>query len=292
MSSITTNTALYALLDSLIDYAGLFPPAGLDMRTAVANYARYKTGSHAWMLGRFVVPVARLDEFEAAWSTAGEPTGWQLSALVSDPAREIPHVHEFNATYAGEIQIDTVELKASTVAQVKSLPGLMGYVEVTSANDPTELIAAMKHENLRAKIRTGGVTAELFPQASAIARFLRACAAVNLPFKATAGLHHPVRCVKPFTYEERSPQGSMHGFLNVFLAAGFARKGFAALFLEQLLLEEDPSAFRFNASGMQWRDANLSTDEMTDLRANFAIAFGSCSFEEPISDLQAIGLLP
>lgn len=292
MSSITTNTALYALLDSLIDYAGLFPPAGLDMRTAVANYARYKTGPHAWMLGRFIVPVARLDEFEAAWSTADEPTGWQLSALVADPTAEIPHVHEFNATYAGEMQIDAVELKASTVAQIKALPGLTGYVEVPSANDPTELIAEMKHENLRAKIRTGGVTADLFPQAPAIARFLRACAAVNLPFKATAGLHHPVRCVKPFTYEPQSPQGSMHGFLNLFLAAGFARKGFAALFLEQLLLEEDPSAFRFDASGMQWRDASLSTDEMTDLRANFAIAFGSCSFDEPISDLQAIGLLP
>ena len=40
----TTDTALQALLESLIDYAGLFPPAGLDMATAVANYAGYKDG--------------------------------------------------------------------------------------------------------------------------------------------------------------------------------------------------------------------------------------------------------
>src|SRR5688500_1293567 len=48
--------SLRALLDGLIDYAGLFPPATLDMQAAVARYARYRAGERAWMLGRFVVP--------------------------------------------------------------------------------------------------------------------------------------------------------------------------------------------------------------------------------------------
>ena len=288
----TTATALRALLESLIDYAGLFPPADLEMRTAVQNYARYKTGPHAWMLGRFIVPAGRLQEFESAWKSAGEPSGWKLSALVANREKELDILREFNKRYAGGLVIDAVELKAAKATEIQALPGFTGYVEVPSAKNPTVLIAQMAHEDLRAKIRTGGLTADMFPHASAVARFLRACAGAHIPFKATAGLHHPVRCNKPFTYASDSPRGVMHGFLNVFLAAAFARKGYAALFLEQLLSEENAGAFKFSDGEFQWRDARLSTDEIAEMRANFAIAFGSCSFEEPISDLQALGLLP
>jgi hypothetical protein len=145
---------------------------------------------------------------------------------------------------------------------------------------------------VRAKIRTGGVTTEAFPEITAVARFLRACAGAHVAFKATAGLHHPVRCVKPFTYKPDSPQGTMHGFLNVFLAAAMVRRGYANMLVEQALAEEDPKAFQFSDDGVQWRDAHFSSIELTGMRRNFAIAFGSCSFEEPISDLQALGLLP
>ena len=290
MNPTATTSALHALLDSLIDYAGLFPPAGLDMKTAVKNYARYKTGAHAWMLGRFVAPVARLAEFEQAWSEAGGPAGWQLSAIVTKP-EEIDVATEFNERHAGKVTIDALEMKATSVGEIHEVPGFTAYVEVPSINDPTHLIAAMRHENVRAKIRTGGLTSEMFPDAATVARFVRACAGAGVPFKATAGLHHPVRCVKAFTYEPESPQGTMHGFVNVFLAAAFARRGYAPLFIERLLLEEDSRAFKFEDDEAQWKDARITTKEIAEVRAKFAIAFGSCSFEEPIADLQAIGLL-
>ena len=38
-------SALRALLDGIVDYAGLFPPAALDMSTAVRNYASYSARS-------------------------------------------------------------------------------------------------------------------------------------------------------------------------------------------------------------------------------------------------------
>ena len=41
-------SAIRALLTGSIDYAGLFPPAGLDMASAVENYARYRAGPDAW----------------------------------------------------------------------------------------------------------------------------------------------------------------------------------------------------------------------------------------------------
>jgi hypothetical protein len=292
MTTTTTATALRALLESLIDYAGLFPPAGLDMRTAVENYLRYKDGPYAWMLGRFVVPVARLQEFESAWASAGEPSGWKLSALVANAEADLATVQEFNATYAGDIEIDAIELKAAGTAEIHAVPRLTGYVEVPIANDPMALLVQIKREKCRAKVRTGGVSAEMFPEAAALVRFLRSCAGASVPFKATAGLHHPLHCTKPYTYAPDSPRGAMHGFLNVFLAAAFARKGYAARFLEQLLMEEKPTAFTFSDSAFDWRDARLSAKEIAEARANFAIAFGSCSFEEPIADLQALGLLP
>ena len=58
--------ALHALLDGLIDYAGLFPPAKLPMGDAVRNYAAYLRSEHEWMLGRFICPVSRLEEFRGA----------------------------------------------------------------------------------------------------------------------------------------------------------------------------------------------------------------------------------
>src|SRR5205809_4623216 len=58
------NASLRALLSGLIDYAGLFPPAGLPLDQAIRNYARYRHESDAWMLGRFVIPANRLAEVQ------------------------------------------------------------------------------------------------------------------------------------------------------------------------------------------------------------------------------------
>jgi hypothetical protein len=294
MDSTQATTALHALLDSLIDYAGLFPPAGLSMHPAVENYARHKTGPHAWMLGRFVLPVSQLMDFEHAWRDVGSPAGWQLSALVANPAADLRLIADFNARQAGAVKIDAAECKASKpedIDRIALATNLETYVEVPLSPSLPALLSEIQEQGLRAKIRTGGVTEELFPPASAIAGFLRDCAHAGTAFKATAGLHHPVRCVKPFTYQSNSPSGKMHGFLNVFLAAAFARNGLSAQELEQLLLEEQATELKFTPEGVSWRGKHLDNSAIESARAKFAIAFGSCSFEEPIADLQQLGLL-
>jgi hypothetical protein len=288
---------LRPLLASLIDYAGLFPPAGLAMDVAVSNYAQYRTEPYSWMLGRFVVPVERLAEFERAWVSVGRPSGWQLSALVARVESDLPLIVSFNTRHAGALQIDALEVKVASVQEIVELAGTLPrgiatYIEVSIAKDVAPLLAAIRANGLRAKIRTGGLTADLFPDAGSIARFLLAAANANVAFKATAGLHHPVRCERAFTYEPDSARGTMHGFLNVFLAAAFARAGQPADVLGQVLLETNPIAFHFDEQGLGWREERLSTAYLGESRAKFAIAFGSCSFEEPISDLQTLGLLP
>jgi hypothetical protein len=96
---------LRILLEQSIDYAGLFPPAGLDMRPAAENDAAYRSSPHAWALGRFVVPAARLEELEAASADLlpAQPTAspWHLSVLLgADPAAEVRALGEFNCRHA------------------------------------------------------------------------------------------------------------------------------------------------------------------------------------------------
>jgi hypothetical protein len=286
--------SLHILLSSLIDYAGLFPPSGLSMADAVANYDRYRAGPNAWALGRFIVPAARLTEFET-WFVASR-TPWHLSALLGqNVAEDISRISEFNARHRHVAVVDTVEAKAARPIEVEALRRLVPdsvilYLEIPTAGDPKPLIDAIGTFHARAKIRTGGLTQEMFPPAEQILKFLESCIAANVAFKATAGLHHPVRCLKALTYEKDSPAGTMHGFLNVFLAAAFMFDGMAADDLKSLLLEDDPASFALGETSVSWRGRRLSQARLLESRA-LAASFGSCSFEEPMEDLLALNLL-
>jgi len=298
-------TALRALLAGSIDYAGLFPPAGLALSAAAANYAAYRDGEAAWALGRFVVPAARLSEFEQAAAPllparpVGEP--WRLAALLgADPVADVRAIAEFNRRHAahgaGAVAADVVEAKAGDANAVASLldamPGyLQAYLEVPVDRDPAPLVRAIGERGGRAKIRTGGVTPDTFPSATDVARFITACVDAGVPFKATAGLHHPLRAVYPLTYAPDSARGTMFGFLNVFLAAAFMALGLDPAAAVRLLEESDPSSLRFADGAVEWRGRRLGAGEIAGARGRTIVSFGSCSFTEPIGDLAALGLL-
>lgn len=291
------SKSLHALLHTIVDYAGLFPPASLSMDAAVANYAAYRNDPHAWMLGRFVVPVARLDEMthaaEAAWKD-GHP--WRLSALIGeDLMADVAKINAFNAASRGAT-IDAVEVKAGTVATIRQIDAaipkpIKTYVEIPVADEPRELIAAIAAHKLRAKIRTGGVVPEAFPPAEHIARFIRECYAASAGFKATAGLHHPLRSLRALTYANDSPRGVMHGFLNVFLTAAIQFNGLTRSDALELLAAETLAGVDFGEDGVAWRDYRVTLAEIQTVRRRFAVAFGSCSFREPVDDLIQLGLL-
>lgn len=296
-----TADAARALLAGLVDYAGLFPPAALSMDAAVAEYARWRRSPEAFMLGRFVAPAARLVELGRAADAllptpaAGDP--WRVSALLGvDVSAGVALVQSFNASHAGRAVVDTVELKAATPSQAEASltalpPGLTAYVEVALDDTLAAMLAALKRRGARAKIRTGGVVPETIPEPRDVARFIAACAEDSVPFKATAGLHHPIRAEQALTYEAASPRAVMHGFLNVFAAAAFARTGADTSQLEAVLRETQASAFRFDASSLSWRDLRASVDALEAARRDFAASFGSCSFAEPVADLWALAVL-
>jgi hypothetical protein len=143
------------------------------------------------------------------------------------------------------------------------------YCELPLRDDVSFRILQLGELGLRAKVRCGG---SVLPSVPALAEFVQACRRLEVPFKATAGLHHPVR------------RESEHGFLNLLAAAVFGDE-------EEALAEEDRSAFELTADSFAWRERSAGVDELVRARELFT-GFGSCSAQEPIDGLEALGLLP
>jgi hypothetical protein len=302
-SSPARLASVDALVTGLVDYAGLFPPAALAMGPAVRSYATYVADADRRTLGRFIVPAARLEELEdEAVSLFGRGTPqWRVSALIgADVEGDVARIGEFNRRHrsgrgTGFATIDAVEGKAGTGADIARLMAARPddvevFVEIPTAADPSPLIAELSHAGARAKVRTGGTTGDAFPSAAELVRFFRACARAAVAFKATAGLHHPVRGDYRLTYEPESARATMHGFVNLFIAATFVRIGVPAADAVAMLDETAPAAFEFDGDGVTWGNRRATTPAIRAARANFALSFGSCSFREPVDELRGLGL--
>jgi hypothetical protein len=283
------STALRALLEEVVDYAGLFPPASLDVVTAARNYLAYRSSDDRWMLGRFVVGVAKLPELRSMLlGMRPKPADPMRVSVVAPDAPAATSV--LRAVDDAAVRIESVEVRAQSLADI-ALVGRAApktrevYVEVPLDASTPGLLDAIVTAKLRAKIRTGGVTASAFPVADDVVAFIRACLDRNLPFKATAGLHHPLRGSYRLTYDGAGPSGEMYGFLNVFLATAFMRQGLPDRDAAELLVESDPTAITIEDQGIRWRDRVVETDALKATRARAATSFGSCSFREPVDEL-------
>ena len=306
--ALAAPPALRTLVSGIVDYAGLFPPASLEMRSAVDNYSTYRASADAWMLGRFVVPVARLDEWRAAvvfldGERASTWRGARLSALLSGEfAREAELIADFNAIEPHGVRIDVAEGRTATGDAVLATAAAMPddvtlYCELPHRDDPLHLLQAVRAAGARAKIRTGGVTPDAFPTSAEIVRFLRRCIEADVTAKATAGLHHPLRGEFRLTYAPDAIRGMMYGYLNVFLCAAALRNGASDALATAILLLVDGAAIRIvgdavhitlNPSVDGADDAHLPLRVLAATRDAGLVAFGSCSFREPVDELDAV----
>lgn len=283
-------TAIETLLVGMFDYAGLYPPASLSLRSAANNYLDYSRGKHSALLGRFIINADRLKELR---SVAGESLHeFKLSVIVSDMA-------EFE-TIADEIRegmpVESLEIKPVAVEAIRSMalkvpPGIPAYLELPFNAGGVEAIRAIVDAGMKAKIRMGGVVAEAIPAVPDVAHMLMTFAKNRRPFKATAGLHHPIRSHRPLTYQQQSATGAMHGFINLCCAAAALFFGGDAREAEKVLLETEPSAWNVGPNFMQWRDLRWTQDQLSTVRREFLMSIGTCSFEEPIQDLRSLGWL-
>jgi len=262
------------------------------MERALELHREAAAGAEGWMLGRFVCPASRLEELSAALHP-GERV--ELSVVLDDgrPLRQ-PEDERLLAQ-AFEVRVPPEEDVTSFVERfARESHSGTGFFETADRVD--EVVGAVAADNERhrrllmhwsaMKLRCGGATAEAFPPPEQVAHFVAACAASGVSYKATAGLHHPVRHVNLATgYTE-------HGFLNLLAASVFLANGLAAQEqLAEILEEREPDAFVLDRDLFGWRDL-LVDREGAERGRRFFLGYGSCSFSEPVENLKALGILP
>ena len=287
-----------AVLDRLIDYAGLFPPAGLSMTEAVGAYAAYQRRPDAWALGRFVVPVSRLEEFERAVAALPERerlgTRWPLTALLGPELRaEMARVESFNERYvhAGP-EVLSLEARAANASEIAAICAVVPaafdlYLEIPPGPGLPPLLQEIGERGARAKVRTGGTKAMDIPTPESVMGFLTAAAEAGVPFKATAGLHHPVRGLAPLTYLPGSECATMYGYLNLLLAATLLWHGRPAEDGHRILCAIGRGDLELGESEISWEGVRIEAEEIVRTRDAFVIAIGSCSFTEPVEEIEA-----
>lgn len=311
--------ARHAFLTRLIDDAGLFPPASLPMTEAARSHREHRGGTEGWVLGRFLCPASRLEELlpEIPEQDAADP--WRVSVILDGTgggfaravAEDLTSVGRFAKEATGRAVVELVEARlpptqperaVSELVDAVRAAGLPSTVAPFAELPPSaeirgviEAIASARGDRAAddlcgppgAKLRCGGPTPDLVPSPARVAEFVEACRDLEVPFKATAGLHHPFRHVDGATGHEQ------HGFVNLVGAAIVAlTDGAEATTLEAIVADRDPGAFALDAQGFRWHDHHSGPAAIDAARATLFTAYGSCSFEEPVEDLRALGVLP
>ncbi|HEX9695049.1 MAG TPA: hypothetical protein VGB64_01895 [Actinomycetota bacterium] len=272
-----TVDARRTLLRGLFDDAGLFPPASLPVPEAAAGHIRARGGPHAWMLGRFVCSASKLsDVIEHA---RGEP--FRVSVIL-DTADAAMRAGEAAVRSAGAIIIEQSEAKLPATPPEDAIAGLLAragewplFIEI-----PVAAIAVVTmvegQTGIGVKIRCGG---DVIPSAGSVAATIAACRDAGVRFKATAGLHHPRRT------DDR------HGFLNLCAATVAASQGASEDDIAAIVDERDPSAIALESSALTVRGRSYDPAACVAAREMLLASIGSCSFDEPVEDLIAMGIL-
>ena len=327
MTTDSTTASLRALMRDLIDYAGLFPPATLDMATAVRRYEQYRRGPAAWLLGRFIVPAGRLAELGEAASELLDPAlPLRLSVLARGGASSeeflaniedaMSQIADFQASHGAAVRIEMLEcplpadildtlnlmddsrLFGRVADRAEPLGDAPIYFEVAPSERWAERVALAieaiadynRSVGRRAtgfKLRCGGTPDPAFPSAEQIAYVLDLCQAARVPLKATAGLHHPVR------HFDAQSNHMRHGFFNLFGAGMLAwTHGLSMNSLVAIVQDQDATSFHFGDDRFTWKEWGVATDQLARLRREAFISYGSCSFTEPVEDLHVLGYLP
>jgi hypothetical protein len=295
------RTAAFA---ALIDYAGLFPPASQSMSGAVDSYRAVRSSSTAWVAGRFLCRASQLSELAAVATTTftrGEKP-WEISVVFDlPPGESAAHAVDFQAEMDPAMTVKAAEARLTdpTVGATDSLltamlsvaPRVVPFIEVDRSGSiaaQVGLIADALDSRRRvggAKLRCGGVTVDLFPTSGDVAEFIMACLDQRLPFKATAGLHRPIRHFDEDLGVER------HGFVNILMAAALAEAGADIKTVESVVADTNPDGFSLSATFASWRGHEIPGSALRRMRRTGFVAYGSCDLQEPTEALERLGFL-
>ncbi len=268
------------LLAGLVDDAALFPPGNAPMPVALAEHARFRQAPWSAAIGPFLCPASRIDELVALL-----PADQDIRVALVNDVTDAAALHARSAAQRMtalawlETRHDRLGEDPDAVAggsgRMAGAP--FAYLEVPRTGFDAALdLVGDRLSFQAAKFRTGGVTPEAFPSERELAAFLVACAARDVPFKLTAGLHHAVRSTTDEGFEA-------HGLLNVLVATRVAQTGGSVddVAVPLALRSADPLV-----GFVQHWDEGTRTGVRDAFRS-----FGCCGVTDPLGDLAALGLL-
>lgn len=292
------GSPLQGLLEGIIDYAGLFPPARLGMEEAVESYSRYKKGPESWIVDRFLCPASKLEELSRSLGRNIGPMpvgvigtgGLDLERFETALESDAKAMSAFEGNFGDSAPIEAYEVRlpdgVSLERAANDLDGFSQaevYLELPWGDGQADHLAELASLTwLGAKARTGGLEPSAFPSSESLAAFLKGCQDLDVSFKLTAGLHEPAR------HFDKDVGIQAHGFLNILAALALNEAhDLSRAEMAQVLDSEDAL---WSLYGFSWSDLELSFEEAMPIRALF-VGFGSCSIDEPLEGLAALGLL-
>lgn len=297
------SPALTRLLDGIIDYAGLFPPARLTMEDAVTNFLAYQGGPEAWIVSRFVCPASRLGELERqlAGHRLQEPVmvsvlgtgGPDLDTFETNLEADAKAMTAFEEAMGDAAEIDGFEIKlsrhedlAAVLRDLKAFDAIDVFLEVPMDENLEEALGAVAETDwMGAKGRSGGVEPSAIPSSHDLARFIKSAIDLDLYFKFTAGLHDPIR------HFDSRVGADLHGYLNVLMAAAMAlEEDLSVEELAAVLDEKDETVFSVQGHALRWHSFVVDAEPIEDLRSRL-VSIGSCSVMEPLEGLEKLGLM-
>lgn len=265
----------------LCDDAAVFPPGLTPLPEAVRAHQERHDRWYAGLVGPLVLaesalpqlgPLVRPDlPLRLSVTLPGGPAG--LDGVISTCAGLPVELSSVEVVVPeGVVPVEFFERLAAGVGGRE----LDVYVEVPRDARSAEIIGGLQGR-YRAKFRTGGVRAELYPSVEELAASLAAVICAGIPFKATAGLHHALRNTDPETGFVQ------HGFLNLLVAADALLAGGSELDAQGLLAERDGAIVAERV-----RAVDVAAVERT--RRAFT-SFGTCSVTEPLAELIELGIV-
>ena len=278
-----TGTRIPSVVAGLCDDAAVFPPGLAPLPDTVRIYRDRQSSWYAALVGPLVVAAAALPRLSPLLAAADRPL--PLSVTLPDGPAGLPQALAHAAALPIELRSVEVavpegvapgEFADRLAAALESARDLEVYVEVPRDDRRLALIEVIEGR-YRAKLRTGGIRADLYPGEAELAGALAALVAARVPFKATAGLHHASRNTDPATGFEQ------HGFLNLLLATDAVERGGSECDARALLAERDGQTL----AGLV---RELDEARVRRMRSAFT-SFGTCSITDPLTELIGLGVL-
>lgn len=311
------------LLDNLIDYAGMFPPAALPLDEAIRHYAGHRCSKYPAVLSGFVSTAEGLSEFANRWahakidvdtvdvSVVAQRSETGFSVALATALRQIYEVVSKNPKINAQcleiplptgnpaewcrVLADALRIMLETEGTPPSVAIEVSLTAISGENHLIESLATLiaQHNLLYPKLcvaikfRCGGASKKDYPSCEALAQAIACCGRTKVPLKFTAGLHHFIRG------EYTDDRVKMHGLINVMFATFLAYQETEANpeELRAILLEEEAGAFKRDADTIRWRDRSLAIDLAVQARNSSRVKIGSCDFIEPCEELDAAGWL-